>query len=463
MDDSVARFVTAQQLRKRPCLKLLALCAYCMLVPAGCYAPLHSPGIPARDLSNSYRWPSRTAGAPLNYSSLVALPSNTYLLGSGDLLEVTVPDLLAQGILQSFQARVQMTGEIFLPRLGGVVVGGLSISAAQQQVNSALAAQLLQNPGATVSLIEKGTVRVLVLGAVQRPGVHELPRYENDIAHALAAAEGLSDQAGDMIEVHRRCAACPPEAELRPMFPTAQSEAPQIRQLSFQPGNGVTPHVPHGPMSVPVYRAAYASGGRYSLLGGHSAKPRLRTASFGQATPLVTSDATTAGGSFQAGPITRISLRDNGMSFNPDEVVLNSGDVVVVPEGTDQVFYVVGPLSQQNRVRFSVGDKDREIGSGLLLPDDREVDVVTAVAMAGYLDPIESPTTVTVHRVAPDGTPLLVRVDLIAARSDPQETILIQPGDIVYLNPDAWWYSRRTMDRVIKRALGTAIGRWLTN
>ena len=83
--------------------------------------------------------------------------------------------------------------------------------------------------------------------------------------------------------------------------------------------------------------------------------------------------------------------------------------------------------------------------------------------MAGYIDPIESPTTVTVHRLLPDRSPLLIRVDLLAARCDPQETVMVQSGDIIYLNPDLWWYSRRTWDRIIDRALGTAIGRWLTN
>jgi hypothetical protein len=143
-------------------------------------------------------------------------------------------------------------------------------------------------------------------------------------------------------------------------------------------------------------------------------------------------------------------------------MVLNPGDVVVVPNRKQEVFYVVGRLSETNRVRFTVGDRDREIGNGLLLPPDREIDVVTAVAMAGYIDPIDSPTTVTVQRLQPDGTPLLIKVDLFRARSDPRETILIQPNDLIYLNPDCWWYSRHLFERIIDRGLGSAIGDWLT-
>jgi hypothetical protein len=162
-------------------------------------------------------------------------------------------------------------------------------------------------------------------------------------------------------------------------------------------------------------------------------------------------------------PIVRIPLRGADPSWlNSDLVSLGPGDVVVVPPRTQQVFFVVGKLSEVNRTRFTVGDRDREIGNGFVLPPDREIDVVTAVAMAGYIDPIESPTTVTVHRVQPDGQPLLVRVDLMRARVDSHENLLIQPGDIVYLNPDCWWYSRRLFDRVIDGALGDSLGSWIS-
>jgi hypothetical protein len=84
-----------------------------------------------------------------------------------------------------------------------------------------------------------------------------------------------------------------------------------------------------------------------------------------------------------------------------------------------------------------------------VLPRNREIDVVEAVAMAGYIDPIDSPTTVTVHRVLPDRRPVLINVDLIAARTNGNETILVEPGDIIYLNPDFAWWFRRTFDRVL--------------
>ena len=55
-------------------------------------------------------------------------------------------------------------------------------------------------------------------------------------------------------------------------------------------------------------------------------------------------------------------------------------------------------LAEQTRtIRYSLAVKERELGNALILPPNREIDVVTGVVMAGYIDPIDSPTTVTVY------------------------------------------------------------------
>ncbi|QDU40131.1 Polysaccharide biosynthesis/export protein [Maioricimonas rarisocia] len=453
-----------------------------VLLP-GCYAPLHSPGIPATHLPDQYRMPMRTAGAPLNYSSLVAPTPPAYLLGTGDVLEITAPDLMQRGDTRPFQVQVLETGEIHLPRVGPVVVGGHSLAEAQVRINRAIGAGYLEDPAVTVTLVQKGVVNVLVLGAVNQPGVHALPRFENDIAHALAAAGGFSERAGDVIEVHRRGAETCPLPAASPEFTGNTAPPETIQTVSFETAGAEPVWTPE------MARAAPAAVGPYQSYRGRSGpvepptsapQPTHRPAPIAQAShtqtaaaqPFVADEIVSADELFTEetslpgmalGPVERISLRGMTPLLAPEQAILHAGDVIVVPERKDSVFYVVGPLSETNRVRFTVGDRDREIGNGFLLPDDREIDVVTAVAMAGYIDPIYSPTTVTVHRIQPNGMPLLVHVDLIRARTDPRETVLVQPGDIIYLNPDNWWYGRRLFDRTVDRALGTAVGRWLTN
>ena len=220
------------------------------------------------------------------------------------------------------------------------------------------------------------------MGEVNRPDVYDLPKYQNDIAHALSRAGGLSKDAGNEIQVHRRISTSESQ-------PATWIDDTAIRRLP------------------PTLPGAGSSG---------------RTADSAYFSPF---------------------------ALTSQQVTLNDGDVIVVPIRTNEVFFVVGKLSPTNFVRFNLGTENRDLGTGFLLPPDRDINVVTAVAMAGYIDPIDSPTTVTVQRTTADGTPMLIHVDLIAARHDWTEDILVQPGDIIYLNPDAKWWFRRALDRVI--------------
>lgn len=352
----------------------------CLGLLGGCYAPLRSPGIKAQDLPECYRVPTRTAGPPLNFASLTARQPADYLLGPGDVLQVTIPDLYEGAVTQPLEAEVMSSGEIHLPQVGALHVGGMNVLEAQQAITAAYAAGFLNQPQVNVTLGQPALVDVLVLGEVQQPGVHPLPKYQNDVGHALAAAGGLNENAAYELEVHRRT-----QRNL--------SEPLLLRQgLDF-----------------------------YEEENSDDPKKILRIP-------------------FRGLPPGALTEAD---------VILNAGDVVVVPSRKHEVFFVVGRLSPSNLVRFSLGNRERELGSGLVLPRDREIDVVTAVTMAGYIDPIESPTTVTVHRTRPDGTPMLIHVDLIEARYDKRATVLIEPGDIIYLNPDSSWYFRHLFERII--------------
>jgi polysaccharide export outer membrane protein len=379
-----------------------------LVVCAGCYAPLRSYGVPAANLPETFRVPWRTAAPPLNLAGLTIPPQADYVLGPNDILEITLYRLNPDGSPAVIRVAVMNNGEIQLPIVGGVAVGGLSLVQAQETIAKAFGDDVVKQPGVSVFLVERSTTGVMVLGEVNAPGAYRLPKYENDIAHALAAAGGLSVNAGLEIEVHRRVSAPLPTLEMIPAplsSPDAITPLPPVEECPFGPLQFVDPSL----------------------------------------------------------QVLRIPLR--GFPQQPlaaHDIVLQPGDLVVVPSRRDEVFFVVGKLSPTQGVRFTVGKDERELGAGYVLPRNREIDVVTAVAMAGYIDPIDSPTTVTVHRMAPDGRPLLILVDLIKARYDYRENLLVAAGDIIYLNPDAAWWSRRTFDRIIpslfslsyRRALG---------
>lgn len=378
---------------------LALLTAIVLPLLAGCYAPLSSPGFPASQLPDHYRMPLRTGRPVRILTELTRPPAGDYRLGPGDVLEVTSPVLQPGVEPPPRRCQVMPDGTLVLPKVGMVSVGGKNLSEAQRAVASAYDQAGLLDPFVNLFLVEKATVSVLVLGEVEVPGVHLLPRGENDIGHALAAAGGLTDAAADYIEVHGR-SPLPPDTTAVPMR-LGSGHPPCVGE------NGV--HVEWDPKQIRVI-------------------------------PLY-------------GPIFE--------SLSPDDITLAAADVVRVPRRVEQVFYVVGELSQNNRTNFTLSERQRELGSGYLLPANREIDVIEAVAMAGYIDPIQSPTTVTVHRRIPGRETELIRVDLMRARSDPRENVLVQPRDIIYLNPDAQWWMRRTFDRILVTAADNVLGGWL--
>lgn len=387
------------------------------LALSGCYVPLRSPSIPACQLDDSYRMPNRGAATQLNFASLTLPPSPDYILGPDDTLEITVSGLFEGPEIRPLRARIMSDNTVTLPLVGDVRIGGMNLSQAQQAITNAYADGFLVNPRVGVELVEKATVEVAVLGEVTNPGVYPLPRYQNDVAHALALAGGLSELAADVVEVHRRV---------------------EGGSGAMNPGESASLN---GVFHDGVIRHHHHHDGVVQEVGLQEPPSRLDSKVIVRI-PLKQRPLDVVGETGDGSTVVPASL-------TVDDVKINPGDVVVVPKQRDEVFFVVGPLRREGALAFSIRDRDRRLGNAFLLPPDRDVDVVTAVAMAGYIDPIDSPSTVTVHRQVPGGPPLLIGVDLIAARYDWNENVYIQPGDIVYLNPDAAWWFRRTFDRVV--------------
>lgn len=385
---------------------------------AGCYAPLVSKAIPASTLPDQFRIPWRTGGPPLNLSTLTVQPPTDYFLGANDILEVTIPGLYDRSEVTPLRVQVMTNGQVHLPLVGPVSVQDMNLSQAQRAISAAYEGGFVVNPRINVALAEKGNTSVLVLGQVKQPGTFALPKYENDVGHAIGAAGGLTPDAADYLEVHRQV--------------PAERVAPGPESLPYQDARQSSPRPSLVSNRLPPLQAVTTNASHYGML--NQANPPAPVQRMRGSVPQ----------------ILRIPLRGFDVAaVSPRDVMLGPGDVVVVPDRRHEVFYVVGPLSTTNTVRFTVGDRERELGVGFVLPRDREIDVVTAVAMAGYIDPIYSPTTVIVQRLGPDSNPMLIHVDLIKARYDRLETILVQPGDIIYLNPDHEWWWRRFIDRVL--------------
>ncbi|WP_079417652.1 SLBB domain-containing protein [Thiomonas intermedia] len=123
-----------------------------------------------------------------------------YLLGPGDIVGVTVyghPELQAPAV------QVDAQGQVVLPLLGYVPVGGLSATAA----GKAIAARLkeggfLLKPYVNVLVDKYYSQQAVVLGAVNKPGKYVLDSGSR-VTDLLALAGGVSPAGADTVILQR--------------------------------------------------------------------------------------------------------------------------------------------------------------------------------------------------------------------------------------------------------------------
>lgn len=107
-----------------------------------------------------------------------------YVLGPGDALTIH----LWGGTTQSIARTIDRDGSIFLPEAGSIDVAGLPLGKAQVVIESALKQQY-RNAQAAVTVSRLRSVRVYVVGDVQRPGGYDISSLATPVS-ALYTAGG---------------------------------------------------------------------------------------------------------------------------------------------------------------------------------------------------------------------------------------------------------------------------------
>ena len=131
-------------------------------------------GLKAEERINLLKTPAavRSLPAPPPLPSPPNLPPQTYRyrLAPGDRLVTSVFKI------EGYEAEVQVLsdGTINLPRLGTVVVWGLTLEEARQRITDGYS-RFLRRPLVYLDLVEQRPVRVTVTGEVLRPGIFTLP------------------------------------------------------------------------------------------------------------------------------------------------------------------------------------------------------------------------------------------------------------------------------------------------
>ena len=128
-----------------------------------------------------------------------AAPAQDYLLGSQDVLKITVyehPDLMTE-------TRVSENGKVTFPLIGELDAKGLSSRQLEKDIADKLSdLGYIKDPQVTV-FIEQFGKRVTIIGEVMKPGQYEIPGTPT-ILDMISTALGLGPNAGYMTTVFRK-------------------------------------------------------------------------------------------------------------------------------------------------------------------------------------------------------------------------------------------------------------------
>jgi protein involved in polysaccharide export with SLBB domain len=121
-----------------------------------------------------------------------------YVLGTGDGLTIN----LWGGISQSFARVIDREGKVALPEAGSLVVAGLTLQQARSTIEGALKPQY-HNAQVDVTIARLRSVRVYVVGDVQRPGAYDVSSLSTPL-NAIYEAGGPTSVGSLRIVRHYR-------------------------------------------------------------------------------------------------------------------------------------------------------------------------------------------------------------------------------------------------------------------
>lgn len=140
-----------------------------------------------------------------------------YRIGPDDVLQISVLD--APDVSRT--VRVSADGEISLPLLGTVQAAGLTSQGLQAVLENLLRRTYMKNPQVSVFVQQMHSHPVSVFGAVEKPGVFQVPGPRT-LIEVLSMAQGLAVDAGDSVIVMRHAGDPPGSADATALQPGEQ-------------------------------------------------------------------------------------------------------------------------------------------------------------------------------------------------------------------------------------------------
>ncbi|PYU67711.1 MAG: hypothetical protein DMG52_33435 [Acidobacteria bacterium] len=328
--------------------------------------------LPSPVRAQTVETPQQTNDRIRALSSTARASPHDYVIGNGDVIDIEVFDVKEL----SREVRVSQTGSIGIPLVPvRLHVGGLTEVQTEQKIAEVLEANgLVSHPQVSVSVKERKSKPITVVGAVQHAMVYQADRPVT-ILEVLAEAGGIASDAGDTVIV------------------TRPSQEPSGDSLE--------------PPSIGPEDPAAATTPKESTESGAAAEIPSNPPVLNEPPPL--SNTIT---------VNLNELVESGSATN--NIILKAGDIVTVPHAG--IAYILGAVSKPG---------------GYVMANDRsQMSALKLLALSGGLSRTAKKDRAVIIRKDSQGQQHEVAVDLKKVLERTAEDVSLQASDILYV-PDS--------------------------
>jgi polysaccharide export outer membrane protein len=353
-------------------------------------------------------------------SASARVMQHDYVIGNGDLLDLEVFDVKEL----SRQVRVSQTGSIGIPLVPvRLHVGGLTEIQAEQKIAEVLEANgLVSHPQVSVSVKERKSKPITIVGAVLHPMVYQADRPVT-ILEVLAEAGGIANDAGDTVIVARA------SQELSSDSSDPPAIGPEDPTLTTTPKDSTETG------SAPAESASTAGAA-----SNNSSRPQTV---FPRPAPKASPDANPSAPNEPPPLRNTITINLNELMESGDaenNIILQAGDIVTVPHAG--IAYILGAVNKPG---------------GYVMANDRsKMSTLRLLALSGGLSRTAKKDRAVIIRKDSQGQQHEVAVDLKKVLERTTEDVPLQASDILYIPDSA---SKQAMFRALEfgLALGTGV------
>lgn len=386
--------------------------------------------------------------------------TDTYRVGPGDFLSITVWDLIVRGQPEVLPRGVDQNGYIEIPQLGRIFVNGLT----ESEVGDAIAQRIVEfdivdDPLVSVVVEQRRSQTFHLMGNISEPGPYFIPSSDYRLLEALISAGGFPEFVGD-VYVIRQVPLSEDATGLRPEGVTSRPDgnrpAPMddgedlldiIDDLTtpaefnarenaslVQPGDGAGPEPIIDLIDTPSSASANAprEGSWTAPVSGDGRRWVFRSGEWIREVPPADApdplapeveDPLADAAELITQRVVRVPVAPLIAGDARFNIIVRPGDIIRVPVGDRGNVYIDGEVARPGVYQ---------------LPQIGRLTLTRAITAAGGLGGLAIPERVDVTRMIGSDEQATIMLDLRAIAEGTQPDLFLKPDDRINIGTNFW-------------------------